>query len=60
MSLQATKEVDRATEGMNERDAFHTMRSADLPIYRKVYDSEDAAEGIASINEKRDPVWKGR
>lgn len=60
LSLQATKEVDRATEGMNERDAFHTMRSADLPIYRKVYDSEDAAEGIASINEKRDPVWKGR
>ncbi|MDP7150507.1 MAG: enoyl-CoA hydratase-related protein [Paracoccaceae bacterium] len=60
LSLQATKEVDRATEGMNERDAFHTMRSADLPIYRKVYDSEDAAEGIASINEKREPVWKGR
>lgn len=60
LSLQATKEVDRATEGMNERDAFHTMRSADLPFYRKVYDSEDAAEGIASINEKRDPVWKGR
>ena len=60
LSLQATKEIDRATEGLSDRDAFATMRSANLPAYNKVYDSEDAAEGIASVSEKRDPVWKGR
>ena len=60
LSLQANKEIMLATEGATERDAFRIMREADLPAYARVYDSEDAAEGIASVSEKRTPVWKGR
>jgi len=59
LSLQATKEIDRATQGAGEREAFTIMREADLPVYRRVYASEDAAEGLAALNEKRPPNWKG-
>ena len=60
LSLQAIKEIDRATQGLSERAAFAAMRGDGLPVYANVYDSEDAAEGIASVSEKRVPVWKGR
>lgn len=60
LSLQAIKEIDRATEGASEREAFRVMREADLPIYRRVYASEDAAEGMAALAGKRSPNWKGR
>lgn len=59
LSLQATKEILRATEGRSERDAFRVMREADLPVYGRVYDSDDAAEGIAAVLEKRAPRWSG-
>jgi crotonobetainyl-CoA hydratase len=59
LSLQAIKEIDQATQGASERDAFRIMREADLPMYRRVYDSDDAAEGIASVMEKRAPNWSG-
>ncbi|MEO1318878.1 MAG: enoyl-CoA hydratase-related protein, partial [Pseudomonadota bacterium] len=60
LSLQAVKEIDAATEGADTREAFQIMRTADLAAYRRVYDSDDAKEGIASVSEKRSPVWKGR
>lgn len=60
LSLQATKEILRATEGAEEQEAFRLMRESDLPIYRQIYNSEDAAEGLAALNEKRPPNWKGR
>ncbi len=60
LSLQAIKEIDRATEGRSEREAYRLMREADLPVYRRVYDSEDAAEGMAALAERRAPDWKGR
>ena len=59
MSLQAIKEIDQATQGASEREAFRLMREADLPVYRRIYDSDDAAEGIASVMEKRAPNWTG-
>jgi crotonobetainyl-CoA hydratase len=59
MSLQAVKEIDAATQGASEREAFRLMREADLPVYRRIYDSDDAAEGIASVMEKRAPNWTG-
>ncbi len=60
LSLQAIKEIDRATQGIGEEAAFARMRAGDLPIYGRVYDSADAAEGIAAVSAKRAPVWKGR
>jgi crotonobetainyl-CoA hydratase len=59
LSLQAIKEIDGATQGASERDAFRIMREADLPFYRRIYDSDDAAEGVASVGEKRAPRWSG-
>ena len=60
LSLQAIKEIDAATGTLPEQEAFDVMRSGTLPAYAKVYDSEDAAEGMASFAEKRAPEWKGR
>jgi crotonobetainyl-CoA hydratase len=60
LSLQAIKEIDHATQGASEREAFRIMREADLPVYQRIYDSDDAAEGIASVLEKRPPRWTGR
>ncbi|WP_322084590.1 enoyl-CoA hydratase-related protein [Burkholderia sp. BCC1972] len=60
LSLQAIKEIDRATQGASECDAYRLMRESELPIYRRVYASEDAAEGIRALSEKRAPVWRGR
>ncbi|MCP3971354.1 MAG: crotonobetainyl-CoA hydratase [Rhodobacteraceae bacterium] len=60
LSLQAIKEIDSATVGAGEQDAFRIMRQHDLPVYRCVYDSEDANEGMAALAEKREPNWRGR
>ena len=60
LSLQAIKEIDQATQGVSEREAFRIMREAELPVYQRIYDSRDAAEGIASVLEKRAPHWTGR
>ena len=60
LALQTVKEVLKAIEGDTIEDAFTTMRTGELPTYRKMLKSEDAEEGIRAFVEKRDPVFKGR
>ena len=60
LALQSVKEVLRAIEGDTIEHAFQTMRTGEVPIYRKMLKSKDAEEGIRAFVEKRKPKFLGK
>jgi crotonobetainyl-CoA hydratase len=59
LAVAAVKEIVRATEGQTLEVAYQTLRHGDLPTYRAMLRSQDAAEGPLAFSEKRPPRWTG-
>ncbi|NBX05774.1 MAG: carnitinyl-CoA dehydratase, partial [Betaproteobacteria bacterium] len=59
LAQAAIKEVLRRTHGLPPEQGYQVLRTHDLPAYRAMLHSEDAAEGPRAFGEKRPPVWRG-
>jgi crotonobetainyl-CoA hydratase len=59
LAVAAVKEIVRATEGQDLEAAYQTLRQGNLPSYRAMLRSQDAAEGPLAFAEKRPPRWSG-
>jgi crotonobetainyl-CoA hydratase len=60
IALQSVKELLRAIEGDTIQQAFQTIRTTDLPIYRQMLTSDDANEGVSAFVGKREADFKGK
>lgn len=60
MPLRAIKHATRLTSNLSEKDAFAFVASGKVPVFLDVAGSEDAKEGVSSLLEKREPLWRNR
>ena len=51
--------LKRVVHGGQDQDLKRAM-DLELTIYNSLFTTEDRREGVASFNEKRTPVFKGR
>ncbi|MDH3193143.1 MAG: enoyl-CoA hydratase-related protein [Acidimicrobiia bacterium] len=60
LSVAAILEAMSQAETTRTPDALTELRAGSYPLYKRVLESADAAEGIAAFNEKRAPRWQGK
>jgi crotonobetainyl-CoA hydratase len=60
LAVAAVKEITEVTAALDLTAAYQLMRSGELPSYRAMLVSADAAEGPQAFVAKRPPRWQGR
>ena len=60
LAVAAVKEITEATATLSLVEGYRRLHGGDLPCYRSMLESGDAAEGPRAFAEKRAPRWTGR